>query len=60
MTTDKEFDEPTLTEEFCVRPAEHEIFLSFVNDEDAEIFSYFWSEIGLNQFKEYWIKYQEE
>ena len=41
-------------------PAEHEIFLSFTDDLDAEIFYNWWRETGLEQFKQYWINQNKE
>lgn len=39
-------DQPNLSREMTVHAAEHEIFLSFVNDEDAELFSDWWNTKG--------------
>ena len=48
-----ELQEPHVNGEFTIRPAEHEIFLSFNDDIDAEIFYNWWHKTGLDQYKQY-------
>lgn len=55
-----EFNEPNINNEITMTPAEHEIFLSFTDDMDAEIFYNWWYETGLKQFKQYWTNQQNE
>ena len=55
-----EFNEPTISNEITMTPADHEIFLSFTEDVDAEIFHNWWLETGLKQFKQYWTNQQNE
>ncbi len=44
-------DSITINASVVYRPAEHEIFLSFNNDSDAEMFYGWWNKIGENAFK---------
>lgn len=41
-----------VTQEFQVNTAEHEILLSFDNDEDAEYFMYWWDLAGSQAFED--------
>lgn len=41
---------PQITQEMVVRAAEHEIMLSFNDDEDAELFSDWWNRKGCTEF----------
>ena len=53
-----ELQEPYIKGEFTIKPAEHEIFLSFNDDIDAEIFYDWWHKTGLAQYKQYWKNQQ--
>lgn len=44
---------PQLNTEMTVRAAEHEAFLSFVNDEDCELFNDWWNTKGGKLFQEW-------
>lgn len=48
-----EFEAPSLSQEFSVSLAEHEVLLSFNDDEHAESFGYWWQQQGLNDFAHY-------
>lgn len=44
-------ERPTLNDEIVTRPAEHEIFLSFNDDQDAERFAEWWESVGFEAFQ---------
>jgi hypothetical protein len=46
-------DKPTINQEIVTRPAEHEVFLSFVNDEDAVMFCEWLEECGFSEFEKW-------
>lgn len=46
-------DEPTLRTEIEREIAEHEVFLSFVNDIDAELFHDWWNAKGFKLFEKW-------
>lgn len=50
-------DQPTINDEIVTRPAEHEIFLSFNDDQDAERFVEWWESVGFKAFAEWERKY---
>jgi hypothetical protein len=37
--------------EKTIRPPEHEVWLSFINDEDAVKFNYWWEDVGKYLFQ---------
>lgn len=47
------FPDVEFTTELTVRPAAHEIFLSFTNDDDAVAFHAWWNVVGSAQFKKW-------
>lgn len=50
-------DWPTILDEVRLQPAEHQVFLSFINDEDAVSFREWWEAEGFKEFEK-WDKHQ--
>jgi hypothetical protein len=50
----KRVSPPELLREFNVSVAEHQVLLSFVDDEDAELFDEWWHRDGLSLYSR-WI-----
>jgi len=50
-------EQPTINAEIVTRPAEHEIFLSFNDDQDAERFVEWWESVGFKAFEKWERKY---
>jgi hypothetical protein len=51
-------DMPQISEEIVTRPADHEIFLTFRNDSDAELFTEWLEAVGFDAFRK-WVKKQK-
>ncbi len=45
--------EPKMDRKLNVELSEHEIFMSFDNDDDAQLFHYWWSTKGLSAFQKW-------
>ena len=52
-------DAPQIDQEMTVRAADHEMFLSFTNDEDAVLFHAWWHIAGLKAFLK-WAEKEEK
>ena len=50
-------DRPAINQEIVTRPAEHEIFLSFNDDEDAVRFAEWWESVGFKLFEKWEREY---
>jgi len=51
-------EQPTINDDIVTRPAEHEIFLSFNDDQDAERFVEWWESVGFKAFEKWERKYK--
>lgn len=52
-------DWPTILDEVRLQPAEHEVFLSFINDEDAVSFIEWWEAEGFKELEK-WVGRRED